>query len=47
VLRDKRPPFEIYLHPSRKPLETIDFRTEEEKGQSTFWDQECQGMCGI
>lgn len=46
-MRDKRPPFKIFLHPSRRPLDSIDFRTEEEKGQTTFWDQECQGMCGI
>jgi 3'-phosphoadenosine 5'-phosphosulfate sulfotransferase (PAPS reductase)/FAD synthetase len=37
----------LFLHPSRKPLEEVDFRTPEEKGQLSLWDNECTGMCGV
>ena len=47
MIRNARPPQALYLHPSRKPLEEVDFRTAEEKGQLSLWDSECQGMCGI
>jgi hypothetical protein len=46
-LRNVRPPFESYVHPSRKPLESVDFRTQEEKGQMSLWDAECSGICGV
>lgn len=36
-----------YLHRSCKPLDSIDFRTDVERGQQTFWDDECEGMCGV
>ena len=36
-----------YLHVSRKPLDTIDFRTDVERGQQLLWDDECEGMCGV
>lgn len=36
-----------YLHKSCKPLDEVDLRTEEEKGQNTLWDNECEGMCGM
>jgi hypothetical protein len=37
-----------FLHNSRKPLDTIDFRSDVEKGQQllSFMD-ECDGMCGL
>jgi hypothetical protein len=37
-----------YLHASRKPLDTIDFRNDVDKGQTllSFMD-ECEGMCGV
>jgi hypothetical protein len=37
-----------FLHNSRKPLDTIDFRSDVERGQQllSFMD-ECEGMCGI
>ncbi len=43
LLRDKP-----YLHRDCVPLDQIDFRTDEEKGQQT-WDfqAECEGMCGV
>lgn len=38
----------IYLHRSCKPLDEIDFRSEEDKGQLGFdFQSECEGMCGI
>lgn len=36
-----------YLHRSLKPLDTIDFRSDVERGQGTLWDDECEGMCGV
>lgn len=47
AIRKGRPPFDLFVHPSRKPLEEIDFRTAEEKGQLPLWDTECSGMCGL
>lgn len=38
---------EMYLHKSCKPLDKVDLRTEEEKGQYTLFDNECEGMCGL
>jgi len=39
---------EVYLHNSCKPLDKIDFDSDEDKGQMT-WDfkAECEGMCGV
>jgi len=39
---------EVYLHRSCKPLDEIDFDSDEDKGQMT-WDfqAECEGMCGV
>jgi hypothetical protein len=47
MIRDTRPPEQLFVHPSRKPLENIDFRTMEEKGQLSLWDNECSGICGV
>ena len=47
MIRNARPPEAIYIHPSRKPLEQVDFRTAEEKGQLSLWDAECSGICGV
>lgn len=39
---------EIYLHRSCKTLDTIDFSSDEDKGQQTFdFQSECEGMCGL
>lgn len=46
-IRNIYPPFELFVHPSRKPLEEVDFRTAEEKGQLSLWDNECSGICGV
>lgn len=40
---------EVYLHRSGVPLDEVDLRTDEEKGQTTMfsaWNEECDGMCG-
>lgn len=47
AVRRADPPYTVFVHPARKPLDEIDFRTAEEKGQLSLWDQECSGMCGI
>lgn len=36
-----------FLHTSCKPLDTIDFRSDVERGQMLLWDDECEGMCGV
>lgn len=36
-----------FLHRSCRPLDTIDFRSDVEKGQLTMWNEECEGMCGV
>lgn len=40
-----------FLHRSCKPLETIDFRSDVERGQNLLfddnWNDECEGMCGV
>lgn len=46
-IRDIRPPNALFVHPARKPLEEIDFRNQEEKGQIRLWNEECTGICGI
>lgn len=38
---------QVFLHRSCKPLDTIDFRSDFERGQLPLWDDECEGMCGI
>lgn len=38
-----------FLHRSCKPLDTIDFRSDIERGQGVFewgFEEECEGMCG-
>lgn len=37
-----------YLHSSLKPLDTVDFSTDTERGQGAFdFQAECEGMCGV
>jgi hypothetical protein len=47
AIRKARPPCDLFVHPSGKPLEEVDLRTMEEKGQMRLWDEECEGICGI
>jgi hypothetical protein len=46
-IRKVRPPYDLFVHPSRKPLSSVDLRTEEQKGQMSLWDSECFGICGV
>lgn len=46
-IRKALPPYDLYLHPSRKPLGEVDLRNAEERGQMSLWDEECTGVCGI
>lgn len=45
---NKRMNMEVYLHNSCKPLDEVDFDSDEDKGQQV-WDfqAECEGMCGV
>lgn len=36
-----------FLHSSRQPLDSVDFRTLEERGQLNFFNNDCEGMCGV
>jgi hypothetical protein len=50
AIRDANPPYQLFLHPSRFPLDSplIDLRTPEEQGQMRLlWDEECSGLCGV
>jgi hypothetical protein len=47
AIRKIRPPFDLFVHPARIPLDEVDLRTAEEKGQMSLWDNECYGICGI
>lgn len=52
AIRKARPPYDLFVHPSRKPLEDVDLRTEQERGQLSLWDEnqwndECSGICGV
>ena len=38
---------QIFLHRSLKPLEDVDLRTAEDKGQGNLWNNKCQGMCAL
>ena len=35
----------LYLHRSLKPLDEVDLSTDVERGQTTLWDDECDGLC--
>lgn len=36
-----------FLHRSMRPLSEVDLSTEEERGQLNFFNNECEGMCGV
>jgi hypothetical protein len=36
-----------FLHKSRIPLDEVDLRTVEERGQGNLFEMECEGMCGL
>jgi len=47
AIRKARPPYDLFVHPSRRPLEQLDLRTDAERGQMSLWDEECSGLCGV
>ncbi len=49
MIRKARPPYDLFVHSSRKPLEEVDLRTPQEKGQMELdlWSEECSGICGV
>lgn len=47
AIRKLRPPYDLFVHQRRRPLEEVDLRTLEEKGQLRLWNEECTGMCGV
>jgi hypothetical protein len=36
-----------FLHRSTKPLDQVDFTTDIQRGQLNFFQNECEGMCGL
>lgn len=36
-----------FMHKSLKPLDQVDFSTDEERGQLTLFNNECEGLCGV
>jgi hypothetical protein len=36
-----------FLHRSLKPLDQVDFSTDEDHGQQVMFGNECEGMCGV
>lgn len=36
-----------FLHRSCKPLDQVDLSTEEDRGQTNMFNNECEGMCGV
>lgn len=47
AIRKVRPPYDLFVHPARKPLTEIDLRADEQRGQMSLWDEECSGLCGV
>lgn len=47
IIRNKRPPYKLFLNRKLIPLSEIDFRSQEDFGQLNLWDDECEGMCGL
>ena len=37
----------VYLHSSMVPLDQVDLSTEQDKGQTDMFGEECEGMCGV
>lgn len=50
AIRKARPPYDLFVHPARIPLEEVDLRTPQERGQLEIWanwEDECSGICGV
>ena len=38
---------DMFVHQSRKPLGEVDLSTDYDRGQTTLFGEECEGMCGV
>jgi hypothetical protein len=38
---------DAFLHRSLTPLDAVDFASAEDRGQINFFENECEGMCGV
>ena len=38
---------QAFLHSSARPLDEVDLRTREERGELNLFGNECEGMCGV
>ncbi len=47
AIRDKRPPYDLFISNDCVPLAELDLSTPEDHGQLSLWDDECEGMCGV
>ncbi len=47
LIRNARPPEPLFIHPARIPLEAVDLRNDQDRGQLSLWDNECSGYCGV
>lgn len=47
AVRHTRENVEQFVHRSCKPLDEVDFRNLEDMGQLNFFNEECEGMCGV
>lgn len=36
-----------FMHRSCRPIDQVDFSTDEDKGQGNMFENECEGMCGV
>ena len=47
AIRNSGTSTEQYVHRSCKPLDEVDLRNLEDMGQLNFFENECEGMCGV
>lgn len=47
AIRESGTSAEQFVHRSCKPLGEVDFRNLEDLGQLNFFNEECEGMCGV
>jgi hypothetical protein len=38
---------QLFLHGSLRPLDQVDLRNDDERGQPDLFGNECEGMCGV
>jgi len=47
MIRNGRPPYDLFVHRTMQPLALVDFSNAEERGQLSLWNDECSGICGV